>query len=642
MLNDKESNEVHKLDDVDGRLYRRDLAGRKERTSDFLRARRTSVDRDWGALPVDRERIKKMAKHPTFFKKFFFGSITFAAAALVLAVIIFFTGGNTVSNNNIDIRVLGNSFAAGGEELPLQVQVINHNTSDLELADLFVEYEKGGDTTGGAAHVRDLDSLGTVNAGKTTTKSLFVTLFGEEGTSKTIDFTLQYRLHGSNAIFIKKSSFAVTLSSAPVALTIDAPKNVTPNQDVSLTVTTKSNSKNTLNAMLLRVDYPTGFKFKKAVPDASSFNNVWNLGDLAPGASRSIVITGTIYGQDGEDRAFHAYTGAANASDSTQIGITYNSLLQVVALVKPFLAAHIIINGSDAAQVPVASSGTVHVSVPYENNLPTSITDAEVTLQFSGNSFDPSTVQPTNGFYDSSRKAVVWNATTGANLSQLQPGDNGTLDVSFTVRPSSSSAGTAAQSSVGLAVSISGKQPDQGGLVSNIVNSEQKLAVVSSDLGFSSNAFYNSGPFSNTGPLPPKVGSATTYTITWAVTNSANALADGLATAILPTYVDWMGVVSPSNEPIEYDTTTHTIRWKIGAIPANTGLGAASKTVSFQIRFNPSDSQVGTIPKLVMDVAVSARDTFTSELIKTTRPGTTTILSNDEGWSNDGKEIVTN
>ena len=538
--------------------------------------------------------------------------------------------------------MLGNSFAAGGEELPLQVQVINHNTSDLELADLFVEYEKGGDTTGGAAHIRDLDSLGTVSAGKTTTKSLFVTLFGEEGTSKTIDFTLQYRLHGSNAIFVKKSSFAVTLSSAPVALTIDAPTNVTPNQDVSLTVTTKSNSKNTLNAMLLRVDYPNGFKFKKAVPDASSFNNVWNLGDLAPGASRSIVITGTIYGQDGEDRAFHAYTGAANANDSTQIGITYNSLLQTLSLVKPFLAAHITINGSDAAQVPVASSGQVHITVPYENNLTTSVSDAEITLQLSGNSFDPASVNPTNGFYDSTRKAVVWNATTGADLSLLQPSDHGTLDVSFNIRPNSSDSGAALKSSVGLAVSISGKQADQGGVVSNVVNSEQKLAVVTSDLGFSTNAFYNSGPFSNTGSLPPKVGNPTTYTVTWAVTNSANALSDGLATAVLPPYVEWMNIISPTTEPIEYDNTTHSVRWKIGSIPANTGLGATARTVSFQVRMTPSASQVGTIPKLVMGVDVSARDTFTGELIKTTRPGTTTLLSNDAGWSNDGKEIVTN
>ena len=170
-----EGNEVHNLDDVNARLYRRDLAGRRPRRIDSLHLKSTNIQKDW-TRDDDPNAMKKSQKKfhipHSFFRKFFFYSLAFAGVAILFAFIMFFTGGNTVSNGNIDINVLGNSFAAGGEELPLQVEVVNKNASALELADLFIEYDKSGDATNGASHVRDLNSLGTIGAGKTISKNI--------------------------------------------------------------------------------------------------------------------------------------------------------------------------------------------------------------------------------------------------------------------------------------------------------------------------------------------------------------------------------------------------------------------------------------------------------------------------------------
>lgn len=638
---DPKSNDVHNLDDVNNRLYRRDLAGRKVPHIDSLTERRFPVKKEWPNIGEQKEKIARTAAHPTLFRKFFYFSIGFAVLAVIIAAVTLFTGGNTVSSNNIDINILGNSFTAGGEELPLQVEIANKNASSLELADLFVEYDKGGDASSGASHVRTLNSLGTIDAGKTVNKSFFVSLYGEEGSVKNIDFTLQYRLKGSNAIFTKKNTFAVTISSAPVALSVDAPATVTPNQDLSFTIKTKSNAKSTLSGMLLRVDYPNGFKVTKASPAATSFDNIWNLGDLAPGAERDVVVTGTVYGTDGEDRAFHIYAGAVSATDSTKIGVTYNSLLQTVSLVKPFVAAHILINGSDAASVPVPSSSVVQGTISYANNLPTQVTNAEIRLDLSGNALNAGSITSSKGFYDSSKQQIVWNSTTDSDLATLQPSDQGQLDFSFRVLPLIASGTPISQPSIKLSVSIAGKQPAEGGSVSQVTNTETKTAVVSSDLGFSSDAFYYSGPFTNTGPIPPKANQPTTYTITWTVTNSANILHNGLATSTLPTYVEWVGTMSPAGSALTYDPTTRTLRWNIGDIPAGTGLAGPAKTVSFQVRLNPSTSQVGSTPKLVLDTAVSANDAFTGEPLSTSRAAVSTLLQNDIGFPAGG-EAVTN
>jgi len=635
-----EANKVHNLDDVDARLYRRDLAGQKGKHIDSLHPKRFAIPKDWADTVPTKAQVSKVMRHPSFFRKFFYFSIGFAALALLVVLVTFFTGGNTVSNNNIEINVLGNSFASGGEELPLQVEVVNKNASPLELSDLFIEYDKGGDASTGATHVHELNSLGTIDAGKSVTKSFFVTLYGQEGSIKDVTFTLQYRLHGSNAIFVKTSVFPVTINSSPVALSVDSPASITPNQELTFTVKTVSNSKNALTGMLLHVDYPPGFKFEKSVPDAAALNNVWNLGDLAPGAERDVVITGTIYGQDGEDQAFHVYTGAVSANDMTKIGITYNSLLQVVSLVKPFLAAHVVINGASDTTVPVAPSSLVNVSVNYANNLPTQVTNAEVSVQLSGNALDASSVSVPKGFYDSSKKTITWNGTTDSDLVAIQPSDQGVLTFTFKVLPLLSGGQTISQPSIKLAVSIKGKQPNLGSTVSEVTDFEEKTAVVSSDLGFSANAFYSTGPFSNTGPLPPRANQPTTYTITWAVTNSANSLANALASAALPPYVDWVGTTLPAGAEIAYDATTHTVRWTIGQVPAGTGLSALPRTVSFQVRLNASTTQVGSTPKLVLDTTVTARDTFTGENLTTTRPAVSTYLQNDPGFQAGDEQVA--
>ena len=635
------SNAPHRLEDEDSRLYNRDLVGRKEKRFDTLFPKKITVTKDWVAAKDGAvKNAKKVATHPTFFKKFFIFSLLFAVVAIGISAFTFFTGGNTVSNDNITINIGGNSFTPGGDELPLQVEVVNKNPTDLELADLFVAYDKGGDSSGGAQYVNDENTIGTISAGKTAKKDVFVQLYGGEGTTQSIDFTLQYRIHGSNAIFVKKVSFPVTISSAPIALSVDMPKDVTPNQSISFQVHVQSNAKATVSGVLLHIDYPSGFKFAFATPAAKAFNNVWDLGDMAPGQKYDLTVTGIVYGDDGEDRAFHVSVGSASAADNTVIGLTYNSLAQVVTLVKPFISADLSINGSAADTVAVPSASTVNVTVDWANNLTTLVTDAQIVVTLSGNALDSTKVTSDKGFYDSVKKTITWDRTNDTDLASIQPADHGTEDFSFQVPSLISGSGVIDSPTVDMSVSIAGKQPDIGGAVSQVTDFESKKAVVSSDLGFSVDAFYKNGIFTNTGPVPPQANQPTTYTVVWTITNSANTLSDAVATASLPTYVDWMNSFYPTNDGLSYDDTTRTITWNMGQVVSGTGFSGASRTVSFQVRLNPSISQVGSVPKLVLDTSVTAKDTFTGDILTTTKPAISTRLQNDANFPYDGEKVT--
>ena len=60
-------------------------------------------------------------------------------------------------------------------------------------------------------------------------------------------------------------------------------------------------------------------------------NNIWNLGDLAPGAERNISILGKMIDVfDGEQKVFRAWSGSQSSSDKSLIDVVFNSLEHIM------------------------------------------------------------------------------------------------------------------------------------------------------------------------------------------------------------------------------------------------------------------------------------------------------------------------
>jgi hypothetical protein len=131
--------------------------------------------------------IKKPAKNllgSSMFRKVFFGSLIFFVASALFGLFMFFGESNTVSGNNIDISILGNAFANGGEELPLQIQITNKNSVRLRiLQTLLIEYQRGAGL--GEDIYRERIGVGDIPAGDVSSNNyLNVTLVWAAGNNK--------------------------------------------------------------------------------------------------------------------------------------------------------------------------------------------------------------------------------------------------------------------------------------------------------------------------------------------------------------------------------------------------------------------------------------------------------------------------
>jgi hypothetical protein len=638
---DKEK--LNRIEEMKTKLFSKDYKVKIEHHDAFVYKDNLQVPDSWENDKNSNFTSKrKIFMKTSIFKKFFIFSIIFFIISMGYASYMFLAGGNTVSNDNIDISILGNSFVAGGEELPFQIEIVNKNNSLLELADLVVEYPKGstGDLSKDTERLRE--SLGTISPGAIRKSNMKVILFGEQGTTRQIRITLEYRVQGSNAIFVKEKFFDVTISSAPINLSIDAPSEVSPNQEVSLKVKATLNATKATSKILVRLDYPVGFQFISAKPSPSVGNNIWNLGDLSPGAEKEISIIGKMIDvSDGEEKTFHVYSGTQSSSNTTTIGLIFNSLSHTVLIKKAFIEAKLYINGMYQREYAVDAKTSVQGEIRWINNLENKVNDLEITAKISGNALNTRTISAKEGFYNSSKNSIIWDKNSQYTFNEVTSGSSGSVSFSIASLPLFSDVGgIISDPTINIEVSITGKQALDGNSISELKNSESKIVRIISDIGLASKALYYFGPFDNIGPIPPKVENETTYTVSWSLSNTSNNISKTQIRSTFPQWIKFLGVVSPSLEDLTYNPSTKEILWNVGTVKKGTGITEPGREVFFQIALTPSLSQVGQVPIILNNTVLTGRDDFANVDVRVNKASLNTRLPNDTAFPPMGDRVV--
>jgi hypothetical protein len=631
----------NKIEDIKRRLYDRDDTVTHRTAEGVLHPIARSVATSWEqdstivhgspTLPS----ISTMKKRPptSIFKKFFIFTVVFFIAALGYAGYMYMNGGVSVSNDNIDVLILGNAFTKGGDELPLQIEIVNHNKANLELANLSVSYPRGADDSATSLIRLPREAIGTIAPGQSVTRTIKVTLFGDEKSVRPVHIALEYHPEGSNAIFTKEKDYSVTISSAPLTLSIDAPTTATNDQPVTLTVKASLNTTLPDGHTILQVTYPNNFIYDSAEPAPYVGNSVWDLSSLSLTNPVTISIRGKFMGQDGDEQVFHAYSGASDPNDASRISVVYNSLLHPMTLTKPFLETHILVNNQDLSTYTTSSGEEVHAQVTWVNNLSNRITDAQIIANLSGNAFDRTSVNPVDGFYDSKNNRIIWDKNTVEDLGSVEPGGRGSVNFSFKPLSLVGKSSSMSNPQIALDVSIKGSQPNEGSLFSDVNNFSKKIIKVVSDFQIAASARYNSGA------LPPQVETQTLYTVTWTLSNSTNSVNQAQATTTLPIYINWIGPVAGGGERISYNEVTRQVIWNIGTVRPNTGFDS-NREASFIVSLTPSLSQAGSVPQLTKDVYISGIDSFSGAQVKSSKSPITTLLSNDPSFKNGDERVI--
>src|SRR3989344_4298560 len=269
------------------------------------------VKGDWGDSQVPKFLFMKIPSRNSMIKYFFSAAGVFFLISAGFAGYMFFGGSQTISGNNVNIAVAGPVSIGGGEELLLTIIIDNQNPTTMEAVDLVVEFPPGTrqSSDSGKELLRQKETVGAIATGGSVRREIRAILFGQEKEIKEIKISVEYRVSGSNALLFKEKNFEIVLSSAPVTVAIEAPKEISAGLPFELTVSITSNSENVIENLLLKAEYGFGFIISSSEPKSLSGGNTWQLGDLKSGSKRTIKIRGRFEGQNEEEKVFRFSVG---------------------------------------------------------------------------------------------------------------------------------------------------------------------------------------------------------------------------------------------------------------------------------------------------------------------------------------------
>jgi hypothetical protein len=630
MIDDQHS----RLRKISQDLYMSDMAPQKKRS--VLHEEKVVYEDAWKDAVKDTSFTPAVRRIPntSLYKKMFLGSLFFLVIALVVFGVSFITGGNTISEKNVDLVITTKSFVDGGESLPVEVTLVNKNKLPLELATLVLEYPEGnqdGSLASGAS-ARISRDIGTLGSGATRQESFIIQLYGMENSERAISAHLDFRVQGSNAIYDKDQSVAVTIRTSPVTITLSAPDQAIPNQEIPLKFSIVGNGTATLPNTAMILEYPSGFTFTKADPSPAYGNNVWYLGDLPPGTNRTITVYGSLTGSVTDLKTIKAAIGLQSVKSEDKLDTTYNTLAQIIPLANAFLDAHIEVSSlanQTASGVAINGNQQVQARIVYKNTLSVPITNAELSIAFSGTAYDPALVQPMAAYFDSANNKLRWTKQQDPTLASIGPGQQGSLTFAF--KPRQLTGGNANNPTIKTVLDVIGYQSGGTKLTAQAIDT--KAFTVNSDLNLLVRSIHYTGAIQNTGPMPPVPNKETTYTLEFKITNTRNRVAGAKLSTVLPTYVTWKNVIVPQSDAanVSYNEVTRELVWNIGEITGG-ATGMAPKIISMKVGITPSSSQLGSAPQLTGPITLSGKDTFTNaDLTVTKLPITTQVLNDGNG-----------
>ena len=542
----------------------------------------------------------------SFFKKLFIGSCVFAILSGGIFIFSLFTGRARLSGENIQLTVSATTFADSGEEVNATVSIVNQNPAAMEFAKLVFKYPLGNTRDPNALKEITRD-LGTIGAGETRTEVFPMQLFGEQGNEKDFSAMVEYRLQGSNAIFEKTGGAKLTLRSSIATLLVNASDTMLSGQELPIKLTISGNASTVVKNAMVLAEFPDGCSFVSSDPQPTLDKNVWYLGDLPVSTQKEIAMSVLCTGVTNIEKNIRFIVGAQDPANERKIASVYTSATHLLKLTNPFIATNFTVEGSLPNQkVSLPQNQETTILLEWKNTLDVSISDAQIKLKLSGDAYDPQKVYPGNAYFDSAADTLIWTSNEAPELKLLEPGATGTFR--FSLVPHS---GVSKTTDVQFATSALGII--SGGTSQTLVDSSRLSIPVSTDLQLIPKTLYYSGPLTNSGPMPPRVGKKTTYTLTWQLSNTSNAVSNVVVKTVLPTGINWENVVAPSTDrsAISFNTVTREIVWSPGLV----GVGQNAKSISFTVSIVPIAGQLNSVPALTREIFMTATDSVTQTAI---------------------------
>jgi hypothetical protein len=518
---------------------------------------------------------------------------------------------NIYSKEVLKLEILGPNELAVGKEVELIVKYKNNGNFRLEEPELIFEPPEGSLKDGELAKREILkeEKLGAaIYPGEENSFSFKLRIFGREGELKVAKATMSFRPKNLKARYSVSTSFSTQIKSVPITFEFDLPSKIETGKELNFRLDYFSNVDLPLTNLRVQVDYPQSFEFFSSIPKSIEKTD-WEIPVLNRAEGGRIEIQGKISGEIGKVEIFKARIGLLKENHF----IVLKEIEKGVEIVKPSIFLRQEINGNPQY---VATPGEwLHYTIYFKNIGDEEIKNLFLISKLEGDAFDFQTIKSDLGECKPGDDSVIFDWRRVPKLQYLAPTDEGKVDFWIKLKDDLGNV----------------KNPILKNKVFILQMKEEFITKISSKIEVTQKGFYYDEVFGNSGPIPPKVGETTTYTILWQVKNYYSDVKDVKVRAKLPEYVSLTGKIFPEEmaSKFSFDSNSREIVWSLGDLERGKGVFNPPLSIAFQIAFLPRESQMGQTPEIIGEIKVSGEDTWTEKILEATSTPITTALPDD-------------
>jgi len=551
------------------------------------------------------------------------GSISIIVVFLATAGFMFWRGLTSFDIDNVKLEINGPERIISGEEVVYKVKYQNNTKLSLKNIKLIFYYPEGSIHLSSDNLIESLN-LADLEAGQENQVEFPVRIIGLKDEIKKVSVRLSYEPGEITSVFNNQAEFSSEIILVPLILNFDIPKELVNGQLFEFSLKFLNQSDVSFNNLQIKLDYPSGFNFKSSEPQSSEENNIWTIGEIDAGEELEIFINGDIQGEEGDSKPFKAQVGIL---DNDQF-ITYSESISALKISSSPLSAIQTVN--DSSNYIAEAGEKLNYQINYKNTTNVGIRSVVITSELKGNALDYETLDLKDGSFDGNSQTITWRTSNLPELEFLGPGQEGKVNFSVRVKkPLPINNYNDKNFEIINKVKVDSLQAPLSLKDIDIAGQNEISVKIKSQLTVQAQAYYKDDLIANSGPIPPKVGQTTTYTIKLRLVNSSNDLSDVKVEVFLPPHVKWIGNFNPTNSNLEYNFNTGQLIWDIGNLASATGILLPVKEVAFQVSITPGLANVGHLLELIGQSKVSGYDNFISSEISGTDKPIDTDLPDD-------------
>ena len=593
--------EAMKLDELKKKLYKPE--SEFEKRLEIPKSFQIEQEREKKA-PEEWQKIEKKQLSPKQKKRLLIGGILVIAVFLIVAGFMIWQGFTSFDKDKVEVKIKGPERIVGGEEVQFTVEYKNKTRLALENIQLIVHYPENSIVNGEQKSVETIN-LPRLNIEEENKVELPVRIVGLKEETKKVWVELIYQPFNLSSKYTNKVEFSTMIVSVPLVLDFDLPERLVDNQSFNFSLRYLNQADVSFNDLQIRIEYPDGFSFESAQPSPIKEDKTWPIFNLISNEQGKIFIRGSIHGEKGTTKSFKAQLGILKDDQF----ISYTETVSGVSISSSPLLISQTVNNSTEYIAQVGEKLTYLID--YQNTTDIGIKNVIITSQLNGKALDLSSLELGKGSFNGSNQIITWNASNLSDLEYLGPGQQGQIAFSVNIKnPLPVNNYTDKNFTVENKVRIDSSEKPLSLAGIDIAGESQSITKITSQLTIQAQAYYYDDLITNSGPIPPKVGQTTTYTIKWRLVNSSNDLSQVKVEASLPPHVKWNNKISPINTNLKYNSQTGKVIWTVDDLPAATGVLLPVKEIAFQISITPSLANLDSLVELIGQSQVSGQDNF--------------------------------